>query len=139
LLREWENAGHEGPVFKFPCGIPRQGSLATALLNWDICQNLGVGRHRPRVRVVVRVKPCTRVDVASQRLCIGDEAASEPFRRIDLMHGGLSLYCDDDRPYVRCAQCGKRHDAGLPHTCEVFPAPPPAPEWTAPDFFDRGA
>ena len=133
------NAEHEGPVFKFPLGMPASGDVVVAQQSWDICENLGVRRLRPRVRLVIRVKPATRPETCEhQSLRIGSRDDAKPWRSIQLLHADLVLYCDDGKPFDNCPVCNKRKPVGQ-ECCPVFELPSlPSPAmWTAAQFLDE--
>lgn len=116
------NETHEGPVFKFPAGVPQAGSVAAVFHGFDVCKMRGDNRHRPRVKIELRVKPSHHE--SSFRLRLGDESEAAPYRRF-WIDEGLCLYVDDGNPHATCEQCGKRV-AVSGHEC--IPILPPMPE-----------
>lgn len=50
---------HDGPAVKFPRGIPTYGDKVIVHITADACLRRGLGNHRSRVKLVLRVVPFT--------------------------------------------------------------------------------
>ena len=108
------NETHEGPVFKFPTGVPKPGDSVAVFYGFDVCKARGAAKHRPRVKVELRVKPWAGGEPTAS-LRIGTEAEGSPFRRFHLLNG-FDLYADDGNPHAMCDTCDKR--VPISHECQ---------------------